>query len=119
MIKKVERSLVNLEKECCVMDIELIKSPSDGVLKMLQSRSLQKDFFDHQAFDAVGLVQGKLHEMMVAADIAEKAASVIVTEIKGTCPQHFTMLALFGDTSSVNEALNRISQAFSERKKKK
>ncbi len=101
------------------MDIEFIKSPSDGVIKMLQNRSFSKDFFDDQAFDAIGLIQGKLSEMIKAADIAEKSADVKAIEIKGICPQHFTMIALFGDTASVNEALDHISEELGERRRNK
>lgn len=98
------------------MDIEIIKSPSKGVLEMFRRRTFAKDFLENDIYDAIGLVQGKLSQMFVAADIAEKAASVKVEEIKGICPQHFTMIAIFGDTSSVNEALNAISKAFNERR---
>jgi len=101
------------------MDIEIIKSPSAGVVEMLKRRASAKDFFDDKSWDAVGLVQGRLSEMLVAADIAEKKANVRVEEIRGICPQHFTMIAVFGDTASVNEALNSISHAFGERRGKK
>jgi len=101
------------------MDIEIIKSPSDGVVEMLQRRSSSKNFFENKVWDTVGLVQGKLSEMLVAADIAEKTANVRVEEIRGICPQHFTMIAVFGDTASVSEALNSISQKFGERRGKK
>jgi microcompartment protein CcmL/EutN len=57
--------------------------------------------------------------MFVAADIAEKAANVKVEEIRGICPQHFTMIAIFGDTASVDEAINDITQAFNERRNSK
>ncbi|HVI42879.1 MAG TPA: BMC domain-containing protein [Anaerovoracaceae bacterium] len=101
------------------MDIEIIKSPSDGVVEMLQRRSSSKNFFENKVWDTIGLVQGKLSEMLVAADIAEKTANVRVEEIRGICPQHFTMIAVFGDTASVSEALNSISQTFGERRGKK
>ena len=97
------------------MDIEIIKSPSAGVVKMLKSRTLSKDFLGSEAFDTVGLVQGKLIEMIVATDLAEKAADVEVVEIKGVCPQHFTMIAVLGDVASVSEALKIISNQFIER----
>jgi microcompartment protein CcmL/EutN len=86
---------------------------------MLRERSASKGFFENKTWDAIGLVQGKLSEMLVAADVAEKAANVKALEIRGVCPQHFTMIALFGDTASVNEALNSISQTFGERRSKK
>ena len=101
------------------MDIEIIKSPSAGVVEMLQRRSSAKGLVENMDWDTVGLVQGKLSEMLVAADIAEKAANVRVEEIKGICPQHFSMIAVFGDTASVSEALHSISQTFGERRRKK
>ena len=101
------------------MDIEIIKSPSRGVVEMLRGRAAGKDSFENKIWDTVGLVQGKLSEMLVAADIAEKAANVQVEEIRGVCPQHFTVIAVFGDTASVSEALRSISQTFGERRKKK
>ncbi len=101
------------------MDIEIIKSPSDGVVEMLRRRSSEKSFFEDRAWDTVGLVQGRLSEMLVATDIAEKSANVKVEEIRGVCPQHFTMIAIFGDTSSVNEALNSVSQTLGERRSKR
>lgn len=97
------------------MDIEIIRSPSAGVIKMLQSRSLSKDFLGRNEFDTVGLVQGKLVEMIVATDIAEKSADVDVVEIKGVCPQHFTMIAVLGDAASVSEALKIIAKKFNEK----
>ncbi|MDZ5725907.1 BMC domain-containing protein [Acetobacterium carbinolicum] len=97
------------------MDIEIIKSPSDGVIKMMRSRLFSKDFLESEKFDTVGLVQGKLVEMFVATDIAEKTAAVDVVEIKGICPQHFTMIAVLGDIASVKEALNNIAKEFKER----
>jgi microcompartment protein CcmL/EutN len=60
-------------------------------------------------FSAVGLVQGKLVDMMHAADIAEKTANVHVFDLKGTCPQHLTMIGIFGDIAAVKAALDAIS----------
>ena len=94
------------------MDYQIIKQPSSGVIKMLESRSNMKDFFKKRSFDTIGLVQGKLCEMLAAADTAEKASGVEVLEVKGVCPQHFTMIAIFGDTASVSEAMDRIKAQF-------
>jgi ethanolamine utilization microcompartment shell protein EutS len=95
-----------------LMDFQIIKKPSSSVIRMLESRSYVKDLFKQKAFDTIGLVQGKLSEMFVAADIAEKASGVEVLEIKGICPQHFSMIAIFGDTAAVEEALDRIKTQF-------
>jgi len=46
--------------------------------------------------------------MVVAADIAEKTVGVIVEDIKGSCPQNMILLAIFGDTASVETAIKEI-----------
>ncbi|RYD04927.1 hypothetical protein N752_12125 [Desulforamulus aquiferis] len=46
--------------------------------------------------------------MVFASDIAEKAAGVVVEDIKGHCPQNLIMLAIFGDTASVEAAMAEI-----------
>jgi len=57
---------------------------------------------------AVGLVQDQLPNLFAMADIADKQTDVIVEEIMGTCPQHLTMIAIFGDTASVRTALDSL-----------
>jgi microcompartment protein CcmL/EutN len=57
---------------------------------------------------AVGLVQDYLPNLFAMADIASKQANVVVEEVRGTCPQHITMMAIFGDTASVRAALDSI-----------
>lgn len=89
-----------------MVDIKIIKSPSQGAVEMLgRRRSLTGQEGPGMEFDTIGLIQGKLIDMIVAADIAEKAANVHVEEIRGVCPQHFILLAVFGDTASVEAAL--------------
>lgn len=63
---------------------------------------------------AVGLVQGKLVDMFAAADIATKSAPVQVVELLGLCPQHFSMIGIFGDAEAVNTALQAIAQRLSK-----
>lgn len=92
------------------MKIEFIKSPSPGALAILSRRSAL-DSAPRQA-GAVGLVQGALAEMIAAADMAEKAASVQVEEIRGVCPQHVTMIAIYGDIAAVEHALRAISEKY-------
>ena len=90
------------------MDFRIIKSPTQGTLDILERRkgSGSKQKLEH--VDAVGLVQGTLIEMIVAADIAEKAVGVTVEDIRGSCPQNMILLAIFGDTSSVESAIEKI-----------
>jgi microcompartment protein CcmL/EutN len=57
---------------------------------------------------AIGLVQGSVADVIIAADVAEKASNVEVSEINGNCPQHITMIGIFGDVAAVTEALNAI-----------
>lgn len=89
------------------MDIKMIKAPSQATLDILQLRSSRKWPEDLQ-FDALGLVQGKLVEMLVAADVAEKTVGVFVSDIRGSCPQNMILLMIAGETSAVKEALVRI-----------
>lgn len=94
------------------MEIKIIKSPTSGTIEMLnRRRSAGLSGAIPISYDTVGLIQGKLIEMVVAADIAEKAADVYVEEIRGLCPQHFAMLAVFGDTSSVEAALKSVRES--------
>ena len=83
------------------MDIRIIKSPSQGTVDILLRRKGSNQTVVPECMDAVGLVQGKIIDMIVAADIAEKAVGVTVKDIKGSCPQNMVLLALFGDTASV------------------
>lgn len=90
------------------MDYRIIKSPSKGALDLILRRKGSGVNLPVPCFDAVGLVQGKLIDMVYAADIAEKAAGVTVEDIKGTCPQNMIMIAIFGDTASVESAVAQI-----------
>jgi len=92
------------------MDVRIIKSPTRGTLDILERRRSSGSKKKLDKVDAIGLVQGKLIEMLVAADIAEKSVGVTVEDIKGTCPQHMVMLAIFGDTASVEAAIQVIKE---------
>jgi ethanolamine utilization microcompartment shell protein EutS len=97
------------------MKIEFIKSPSPGAMAILARRSTGMPDAVPQTPGAVGLVQGALAEMIAAADIAEKEATVQVEEIRGVCPQHITMLAIYGDIAAVECALKAIKERFQDR----
>lgn len=97
------------------MDIRIIKSPTNGTIEMLnRRRSLTHPNQELKRYDTIGLVQGKLIDMIAAADLAEKAANVEVEEIRGICPQHFVLLALYGDTASVEAAIKAIQNNLQE-----
>ena len=92
------------------MDIRIIKSPSAGTVDILLRRKGSDRITLPPCTDAIGLVQGKMIDMVVAADIAEKAVGVTVEDIRGSCPQNMILLAIFGDTASVESALAQIQQ---------
>lgn len=93
------------------MDIRIIKSPSAGTMEILRHRinGGQEDAI-LQA-DAVGLIQGKLIDMICAADIAEKIVDVAVRDVRGSCPQNMILLAIFGETAAVEAAIAQINAA--------
>lgn len=92
------------------MKIQLIKSPSPAVLSILANRRGGQAGVMPEKPGAVGLVQGNLADMITAADIAEKAATVNVEEIRGVCPQHITLIAIYGDIAAVEFALKEVSE---------
>ncbi|WP_251862352.1 BMC domain-containing protein [Clostridium sp. Marseille-Q2269] len=98
------------------MDFRIIKSPSECTKDILKRRMGTNCKTDLNSVDAIGLIQGKLIDMIYAADIAEKAVGVTVEDIRGTCPQHMVLLGIFGDTSSVEAALNEIKLKMKEGK---
>lgn len=100
------------------MDYRIIKSPSKTTLDILFRRKGSGVSFRPENVDAVGLVQGKLIDMIVASDIAEKAVGVTVEDIKGSCPQNMILLAIFGDTASVEAAITQIKNKLEEGKSK-
>lgn len=58
--------------------------------------------------DAIGLIMLPVPDLYFYADLASKSAHVAVSEIFGSCPQHITTLALFGEIAAVNEAMRII-----------
>jgi ethanolamine utilization microcompartment shell protein EutS len=90
------------------MEYRMIKSPSRGTMDILFRRKGSPPSTPLENYDAIGLVQGRMIDMIVAADIAEKAAGVVVEDIKGQCPQNVIMIAIFGDTASVETAIEEI-----------
>jgi ethanolamine utilization microcompartment shell protein EutS len=103
------------ERRRGTLRIKFIKSPTPNTIALLAQRvSPERRERVKGVWDAVGLVQGHLADIFAAADIAEKTASVIVEEIRGICPMHMTMIAIFGDTASVETALRAIIERSEE-----
>lgn len=97
------------------MEYRIIKSPTKGTVDILLRR-IGTDFKNSLgSFDAVGLVQGRMIDMVYAADIAEKAVGVTVADVRGSCPQNMILLAIFGDTAAVESAIKEIKSKVEER----
>jgi ethanolamine utilization microcompartment shell protein EutS len=92
------------------LNIQFITHPGPGVIDMLMTRMgvSGKKTLEIVSFSAVGLIQGRLVDMIAAADIAEKAADVHVFDLKGSCPQHLTMIGIFGEIAAVKTSLEAI-----------
>ncbi len=93
------------------VSLRLVKRPSRGFWAILEGRRVDTGHFEKykQPTDAVGLIQGPVAAILAAADVAEKAAAVQVAEIRGVCPTHMTLIAVYGDTSAVEAALDAVS----------
>lgn len=98
------------------VSIRLVKRPSAGFWAILENRRIESKHFDvpDSPSDAVGLIQGPVASILAAADVAEKAASVQVAEIRGVCPTHMTVIAVYGDTSAVEAALSAVNNQLCE-----
>lgn len=96
------------------MEFRLIKSPSEGTIDILMRRIGTGISKNLDCTDAVGLVQGRMIEMIFAADVAEKAVGVTVADVRGSCPQNMILIAIFGDTSSVEAAMQEIKRKSEE-----
>lgn len=92
--------------------MRLINRPSKGFWAILENRRVDSEYFTKlaQPSDAVGLIQGPVAAILAASDIAEKAAAVQVAEIRGVCPTHMTVIAVYGDTSAVKAALSAVNE---------
>lgn len=97
------------------LSTQVISHPAPGVFEFLRQRvgAVGKKIFAEAEvpFTAVGLVQGKVLDMIAAADVAEKAADVRVFDLKGICPQHVTMIGIFGDIADVEASIEAIERA--------
>lgn len=97
------------------LSTQIISHPAPGVFEFLRQRvgAVGKKIFAEAEFPftAVGLVQGKVLDMIAAADVAEKAANVRVFDLKGICPQHVTMIGIFGDIADVEASIDAIKRA--------
>lgn len=94
------------------MEYKIIQSPSKGTLEAISKRVTAGMFDKIENFDAIGLIQGRMIDMIYAMDVAEKAAGVTVLDVKGSCPQNMILVGIFGDTASVKSAVEAVQKAF-------
>lgn len=92
------------------MNKRIINAPTPETLAMLKRRmpSESRNRLDRVRIDAVGLIMLSIPDLYFYADRASKSAHVAVSEIFGSCPQHITTLAIFGEVAAVNEAMRTI-----------
>lgn len=94
-----------------MLTIKAIHTPSRGTIRSL-SRRIADDAVKQKLNDgmitSIGFIQGPMSTVFVAGDVAEKTSNVEIAEIVGNCPQHIIVMGVFGDTSSVLEALRAV-----------
>ena len=92
------------------LNIQFITHPGPGVIDMLMTRmgASGKKTLEIVISVPWGWFRGGLVDMIAAADIAEKAADVHVFDLKGSCPQHLTMIGIFGEIAAVKTSLEAI-----------
>lgn len=94
-----------------MLTIQIIRSPSKGTVRLIKRKihdEQVKSILESGSVDTVGLIQGQLAEIIAAGNVAEKAADVEIAEIMGSCPQHITVIGVFGETSAVLEAIKAV-----------
>ncbi|MDR7343482.1 hypothetical protein J2X14_001894 [Pantoea alhagi] len=92
------------------MKKRIINAPTPETVAMLKRRmpSESRSRLERVRIDAIGLIMLPVPDLYFYADQASKSAHVAVSEIFGSCPQHITTLAIFGEVAAVNEAMRII-----------
>jgi hypothetical protein len=93
-----------------MMERRIIYNPGKACLEMFYRKMTKqtREELETHYFNAIGLVQTTVAGVLYYADMASKSSKVFPVEIAGSCPQHITTLALFGDTSAVEMAMRAI-----------
>lgn len=104
-----------------MLNIRIINKPSKGIIRLLLrkiSDTQVMEYLENGSVNSLGLIQGQLAQIIASADIAEKASNVQIAEITGSCPQHITMIGIFGEISSVEESIKAVQNWFGKHDKK-
>lgn len=88
----------------------IIYNPGKGCKKMFERKLNAEAKKELQGFhyNAIGLYQGSVASVLYYGDLVAKTSNVYPVEIAGSCPQHITTLAFFGDTSAVETAMKAV-----------
>lgn len=92
------------------MKKRIINAPSREVLDMIKRKmpSDSRARLQNRTVDAIGLIMVSIPDLYFYADLANKSSNVVISEVFGSCPQHVTTLAVFGETSAVQLAIQAI-----------
>ena len=96
----------------------IIYNPGKHAMKMFYRKMTPESREDvkNYKFDAVGLFQTTVASVLYYADRVAKTSNVLPVEINGSCPQHITTLAFFGETTAVETAMRMIMAEEKDRK---
>ena len=86
----------------------IIYNPSASVMKMFYRKM--------NAESREELLQTTVAGVLYYADRAFKTSNVYPVEINGSCPQHITTLAFFGETTAVETAMKTLIREEKEKK---
>ena len=101
-------------------EAHIIYNPGRYVMKMFMrkmNKESQEDLKERR-YDAVGLFQTSVAGILYYADRVAKTSNVLPVEIQGSCPNHITTLAFFGETAAVETAMKMIIAEEKEKKNK-
>ena len=99
-------------------EAHIIYNPGRYVMKMfLRKMTMEaQEELNQRRYDAVGLFQTSVSSVLYYADRVAKTSNVFPVEIHGSCPNHITTLAFFGETAAVETDMKMI---ITEEKEKK
>ncbi len=101
-------------------ETRIIYNPGKASIAMLKRRMTPdtRAELDQVKYNAVGLVQTSVASVLYYGDRAAKVSNVYPVELHGSCPQHITTLAFFGETTAVETAMRAIQAEEAAKKKR-
>ncbi len=101
-----------------IPNAKIIHAPDPHVVDMIRRRlsSDSRKQLEDIRFDSIALINAIVPNIYYFADVAMKSGCVFAADVNGTCPQHTTTLALFGDVASINAAMDAIEKSIGNTK---